>query len=203
MSGDVATCSAWATRRDGGSAPTCKLDCPSDCPADAVSSTGETFCNACKLFVASCVAQFAFFGPVLPENVEKACSSQVDLRGAQPPGSSGYRCVIKDFGFPLSDIPNEGICKKMKKRASMCTISGCMVRGKDHICEVDNMTTTCGVWASGGAIKRELDCSVQSCKPKLCAGSPFRSSDGKRYCSWCALKTASCISGFAITAKRN
>lgn len=66
----VATCGAWATRRDA-----VPVECPSECPTECVqrllvANDGSTFCNLCQLQSASCISNFEIFGPIDPSVAE-------------------------------------------------------------------------------------------------------------------------------------
>lgn len=62
----VATCGAWANRKDGGRKPICDATCNNVCKTGGSlkASDGSLFCNECSLCTASCKARFIFWGPI-------------------------------------------------------------------------------------------------------------------------------------------
>lgn len=219
VSGETATCSAWATRDDTSSeTPNCRFPCPRDCPNNAISSDGRRFCNACVLRRASCEDDFRFSGPLTPREACAApisiflapfCCTQLDI-GCVPRGgicsttgglvppvpcAKGLECVVTDFGFPAVDLPTSGICLP-ERDYDECAVDRCCRFGAKSICRVQQTDATCGAWASRTDGGPRPDCSF-TC-PRRCL--PFKQrpldSSGHRFCNFCVFCKQSCKNNF-------
>lgn len=62
----VATCSAWAARQDGGTAPQCSQLCPDACETLSSITTDRQrqLCNICSSWTTSCNSGFRIFGTI-------------------------------------------------------------------------------------------------------------------------------------------
>lgn len=157
---DVTTCGAWATRSDGNAQPNCRKPCPRNCtrnlPNITTDNTGKKYCNACVLRVASCEANFAFYGPVNadplplpPQTGPGKCSTSPSMVvGAPPSGPScprGETCVLSDFGLLVADRPNSGMCKILEMSVQTCSFDLCTASGALSVCKTPDTgdVTTC------------------------------------------------------------
>lgn len=222
VTGETATCGAWATRRDNeAERPNCNIGCPRDCPRNAVSSDGSIFCNACTLKVASCEAGFTFTGPLTLEEacggetigvflaafccreagigcleVGDRCSTSGSLLPPVP-CKDGLTCILTDFGFPAVDNPTLGFCAPTQTFPK-CTVFLCAKRGGRAVCDVDGIAATCTAWATRTDGGPGPDCSF-SCK-QYCSRSKATHKVG--LCRFCIFAKRSCEKDFTLKYRK-
>lgn len=174
VSGQVATCGAWATRRDSGSKP----DCPDACTLllqipQPKGSDGKLYGNEGCLVVASCQSDFMIFGPV-PRGPEDICKKPIDtlLRNkcctdyeigcakaggicTSRPGDGfiglpicekKLTCLVTDVGEDEFDRP-KGKCRRIRGIVKRCSEKVC--QGKPNvICRIPKrkIVTRCRFW---------------------------------------------------------
>lgn len=206
--GFLTTCGFWARRSDGKPGPYCGFKCVDRCASSKdrpVDSKGNSYCNICKLMVASCRSGFKVFGPPDPNprpGTGDACSTAGSRIPAKPCANSfdGDVCVIEDFGRPAADKPNRGTCRysSLGKTSWTCSVEVCSGIGANGLCTVPwlKYLTTCRAWAMRGDGGVKPDCSFK-CIKKCRKDRPI-DNNGKAYCNGCALKLASCRSNFRI-----
>lgn len=223
VSNQVATCRAWATRGDlGGIPPNCHMVCTKECRVPRlVASNGAEYCTTCVLHVASCEADFAFYGPV-PAPKDK-CKGTIDIFdaaecctkrgiGCLKRGDScttigsmfptvdcakGLKCVLTDFGFPAADGPTRGTCRKVG-RLRKCTVRFCSRKGRRGICRIGRECATCFAWATRTDFGTKPNCNFACLAFCLDYKRRPLGSDGRRYCSRCALRAKSCQTQFEV-----
>eukprot|EP00737_Agarophyton_chilense_P000672 gb/GEZJ01000743.1/.p1 GENE.gb/GEZJ01000743.1/~~gb/GEZJ01000743.1/.p1 ORF type:complete len:329 (+),score=24.83 gb/GEZJ01000743.1/:173-1159(+) len=218
----VATCGAWATRKDGGTLPVCPEICTLEClEPKLVASDGQEFCNVCLLQGASCDSNFEIFGPVKKDPCKPPISLFDQLQCCTAKGigcislgercstlgsffptvpcEEGLTCVIDDFGFPAADRPNSGTCREIDVLKE-CTVPLCASKGADFVCEVplpvnSGIVSTCKAWATRSDGNPKPECNL-SC-PEFCLiNMKPVASNGQKFCSICALFESSCKADF-------
>lgn len=116
------------------------------------------------------------------------------------PCDKDLECVISNFGLPSADVPSEGICTEVAHSPVTCSVEFCSENGSQAFCRVpdNDSLTTCGAWATRSDGNPGPECSFVC--PLICNVGPTApvGSDGKRYCSECQLKSASCSSNFEV-----
>ncbi len=124
------------------------------------------------------------------------------LSGENERCKSGLDCVIAHHGIPRTNIENMGTCVKLNRsKLKQCSADYCSLVGHTATC-IDQykpfVATKCGAFATrvdgGRRPNCSFDCGSPTCKPG--DGKMLRTNAGKWYCGKCALKRASCKSGF-------
>lgn len=224
VSSQTATCAAWASRIDGGEKPQCKRFCTLECRIPKlVASDGSEHCNECVLHSFSCLKSFKVYGPVKNDQSGK-CSEPIGIfeapgcckdfgigcrklgQGCSTGGSlvppvgcaKGLTCVLRNFGFPAVDRPTSGKCRRVKKRVRQCSVQFCSKRGRRGMCAVSKQVATCGAWASRRDGGPNPKCDFACAEFCLIGKLRPRGSDGRFYCSRCALMQRSCATKFKV-----
>lgn len=213
VSGQVVTCSAWATRQDGGPKPMCDIFCTQECLTPRlIASNGKPFCNFCILSAASCRSNFRVSGPVSSTNPKPSSKPSPPRLPTTSPAPAGARCttvgslvgpkrcankltcVVEIFGNIAVDEPRSGRCRLVRQPVPKCTVGFCGMRGTAGICMVSKETATCGAWATrrdfGPKPNCNFLCTLECLEPQLMA------SNGKSFCNQCLLNGASCSANF-------
>lgn len=134
--------------------------------------------------------------PALTPGPGVLCSTS-GTRGVPPKTcDNGGICVLTDFGNPPVDIPDSGICRKLRKFTPKCSVNYCSANGPYAVCRVSNQYAFCSAWGTrrdGGPKPQCPEFCTEECRiPKL------RASDGSTYCNECKLISASCSNGFSF-----
>lgn len=209
----VTKCYAFATRVDGGRRPNCSFDCGSpNCETGKSnrlrSNRGNWYCGLCALKRASCKSAFREFGPVVHGSNLDGRNCSTTNRNMKPCLSKSV-CLVNSFGTGQIGMGNngdgddddvvhsKGICVPNRPFVT-CTLNFCAQHGKFAYCQtpLDKILTQCGVWANRTDFGLKPDCQQTCVRSAYCQVPPVIDSKGKKYCSRCHLRKASCESKF-------
>lgn len=160
-----------------------------------------------SLFLALCAAAHAAVISIPGSLEDGAACATSELNGANAKCVGGLSCVINSFGMPALSIENGGVCRAVPRGMPQCSVDVCSARGYQALCTLRKADCSkwagtagcavqCGAWAARRDGGRKPVCPV--CKPAACEGAGPMASDGKRMCTLCGLKAASCKSGFKV-----
>lgn len=197
------TCGAYASRVDGGRRAACSPCGKSNCATPAfTASDGKAYCRRCELEYSSCRSGFQVFGPVAPGvTPDGAKCSSTDR--TVPACKTTSTCLLNNFGAPGSGgvlpLYSTGKCVPDGKFAT-CSIAFCTGAGQWAYCRtpLERVATRCGAWASRTDFGYKPDCRIL-CPRGFCLPTGPVDKAGKKWCTPCHLRVASCESSFAIS----